>query len=50
MHWRNLGFSVNPDMVSFYESMEENYAPTKAAGGNCVDINKGSTVKGVEAP
>ena len=41
------GFSVNPGMVSFYEDMEKTYAPTKAAGGNCVDINKGSTVNEV---
>ena len=41
------GFSVNPDMVSFYEDMEKTYAPTKAAGGNCVDTNEGSTVNEV---
>ena len=41
------GFSVNPAMVSFYEDMEKTYAPTKAAGGNCVDTNEGSTVNEV---
>ena len=41
------GFSVNPDMVSFYKDMEKTYAPTKAAGGNCTDTNKGTTVNEV---
>lgn len=41
------GFSVNPDMVSFYKDMEKTYAPTKAAGGNCTDTNEGTTVNEV---
>ncbi|WP_455502725.1 glycoside hydrolase family 3 N-terminal domain-containing protein [Blautia sp.] len=41
------GFSVNPDMVSFYNDMENTYAPTKAAGGNCTDTNEGTTVNEV---
>lgn len=41
------GFSVNPDMVSFYEDMEKTYTPAKAAGGNCTDTNEGATINEV---
>jgi len=30
------GFSVNPDMASFYTTMEGEYAPSKTPGGNVV--------------
>lgn len=38
------GFSVNPDMVKFYEDMDESYAPKKSEGGNVIDEAKGSTI------
>lgn len=41
---KEYGFSVNPDMVSFYEEMEAVYRPARAAGGNCVDENEGTTI------
>lgn len=39
------GFSVNPELVSFYEEKASEYTPVKASGGNCVDTNEGTTIK-----
>lgn len=41
------GFSVNPDMIAFYEEKEAEYSPVRAAGGNCVDGNEGTTINEV---
>ncbi|MCR4675021.1 MAG: glycoside hydrolase family 3 C-terminal domain-containing protein, partial [Lachnospiraceae bacterium] len=43
------GFSVNEKMVDFYKDADllEDYAPTKAAGGNVVDMNVGSAINEV---
>jgi beta-glucosidase len=41
------GFSVNQDLVNFYEEMEESYSPVGAAGGNCVYENEGTTINEV---
>lgn len=38
------GFSVNPELVSFYEKKASEYAPLKAASGNCVDTNEGTSI------
>lgn len=40
------GFSVNPDMVQFYQDMAATYAPVKSSGGNVVSSyeNQGSLV------
>lgn len=43
------GFSVNPELVSFYEKLEAEYKPGGAASGNCVDANVGTTVNEVPA-
>lgn len=41
------GFSVNPEMVAFYQEKATDYSPVRAAGGNCVDKNEGTTVNEV---
>lgn len=43
------GFSVNPDMVKFYEDLEGEYAPARAPGGNVVSSydDQGTTVNEV---
>ncbi len=41
------GFSVNPTMIEFYESMEANYTPGNAAGVAISDTNTGTTVNEV---
>lgn len=43
------GFSVNPELVSFYEEKAADYKPGSAAGANCVDENTGATVNEVPA-
>lgn len=41
------GFSVNPELISFYEEKTSEYTPVKASGGNCVDTNEGTTINEV---
>ena len=41
------GFSVNQELVSFYEERASEYAPVKSSGGNCVDTNEGTTINEV---
>lgn len=43
------GFSVNPELISFYEEKLTEYKPGRAASGNCVDTNEGATINEVPA-
>lgn len=41
------GFSVNPQMVKFYQGLVNTYAPGHADGGNCTDEEKGYLINEV---
>ena len=44
------GFSVNPEMVRFYQDREATYAPTKGSGGNVISSYEGQGAEIGEVP
>lgn len=38
------GFLVNPDMQQFYKDRVREYNPSRAASGNCIDVEEGAVI------